>query len=586
MFSEEQLSEIRERISIVEFIGEQVQLKKAGKNYKGLCPFHQEKSPSFIVSPERDTFHCFGCATGGNVFHFLMKLESLSFPEAVERLAERAGVAVASSGPADPAAKQRRETGLEVLRQAAWYYHCYLKNLPKNHEAWAYLAKRQIPESAVEAFHIGYCPTQESGLAGRLEAKGLPREILEKYSLYRGRREFFRGRLIFPIFRHDKKAVGLGGRLFHEKDEGPKYLNSPESEFFKKGELFYGFHLAKNELKRKNQILLVEGYLDVITLHVHGFAQAIAPLGTALTPHHAKSLQRLGAEIVLLFDGDQAGEEASLRALDVLLAQGVIPQIVRLEGGEDPDSYLRRYGRLAFEKKLAERRNLLEELIDKWAASVGRGPAALEQKGRAARRLMALIEKIPDSIVQNLYRRRLAECFDMPEEWLHAPAVRPALRRSGPVKPSPSPARAFSGLPEEEALLEIWLKFPVLREDILQAIEPRDFSEESLAETARAFWELAKSEPYGKTGRFLEVAPPGLLTILTELAMRPDGMDDAATARRSLDQALLRFKERRLKAELQALRSQGPEIHLLHEKVQALSQVLKDKARSYDQGKN
>lgn len=585
MFSEEQLSEIRERISIVEFIGEQVQLKKAGKNYKGLCPFHQEKSPSFIVSPERDTFHCFGCATGGNVFHFLMKLDSLSFPEAVERLAERAGVAVASSGPADPAAKQRRETGLEVLRQAAWYYHCYLKSLPKEHEVWAYLAKRQIPESAVETFHIGYCPTQESGLANRLAGKGLPREELEKYSLYRGRREFFRGRLLFPIFRHDKKVVGLGGRLFHERDEGPKYLNSPESEFFKKGELFYGFHLAKNELKRRNQILLVEGYLDVITLHIHGFAQAIAPLGTALTPHHGKALQRLGVEIILLFDGDSAGEEASLRALDVLLSQGVLPQIVRLEAGEDPDSYLKRYGRLAFEKKLAERRNLLEELIDKWAASVGRGPAALEQKGRAARRLMALIEKIPDSIVQNLYRRRLAEAFDMPEDWLRAPPARQSARRFDSQSQAGEPAKAIGRLPEEEALLEIWLKFPTLRDDILLAIEPQDLSED-LVETARAFWELAKSDPYGKTGRFLEVAAPGLLTTLTELAMRPDGMDDEATARQSLDQTLLRFKERRLKAELQALRSQGPEIHLLHEKVQALSQVLKDKARSYDQGKN
>lgn len=585
MFSEEQLSEIRERISIVEFIGEQVQLKKAGKNYKGLCPFHQEKSPSFIVSPERDTFHCFGCATGGNVFHFLMKLDSLSFPEAVERLAERAGVAVASSGPADPAAKQRRETGLEVLRQAAWYYHCYLKSLPKEHEVWAYLAKRQIPESAVETFHIGYCPTQESGLANRLAGKGLPREELEKYSLYRGRREFFRGRLLFPIFRHDKKVVGLGGRLFHERDEGPKYLNSPESEFFKKGELFYGFHLAKNELKRRNQILLVEGYLDVITLHIHGFAQAIAPLGTALTPHHGKALQRLGVEIILLFDGDSAGEEASLRALDVLLSQGVLPQIVRLEAGEDPDSYLKRYGRLAFEKKLAERRNLLEELIDKWAASVGRGPAALEQKGRAARRLMALIEKIPDSIVQNLYRRRLAEAFDMPEDWLRAPPARQPARRFDSQSQAGEPAKAIGRLPEEEALLEIWLKFPTLRDDILLAIEPQDLSED-LVETARAFWELAKSDPYGKTGRFLEVAAPGLLTTLTELAMRPDGMDDEATARQSLDQTLLRFKERRLKAELQALRSQGPEIHLLHEKVQALSQVLKDKARSYDQGKN
>lgn len=585
MFSEEQLSEIRERVSIVEYIGEFVQLKKAGKNYKGLCPFHQEKSPSFIVSPDRDTFHCFGCGSGGNLFHFLMKLDSLSFPEAVQRLAERAGVQVASSGPADPKARERRDEAFEVHRQAAWYYHCLLKNTPKDHPVWAYLAKRQIPESAVEAFHLGYCPGQESGLAARLQQKGLAREVLEKYSIYRGRREFFRGRLIFPIFRHDKKVVGLGGRLFQEKDEGPKYLNSPESEIFKKGELFYGFHLAKAEIRKKNQVLLVEGYLDVITLHGQGFTHAVAPLGTALTSNHAKTLQRLEAEIILLFDGDAAGEEAGLRALEVLLAQGVTPQIVRLEGGEDPDSYLRRFGRLAFEKKLQERRNLLEELIDKWSASLPRGPQALEQKGRAARRLLALIEKLPDSIVQNLYRRRLAEGFDIPEDWLRGKRPLPERRPAQAARPT---ERRRAWLPEEETILEVWLRFPSLRPEILARVEAEDFYTEELAEIVRAFWELAKTEPYGKTGKYLELVPESLLEMFTELTLRPDGLDEVGTAQFSLEQAVIRLKERRLKEDLQALRgSEDPEkLHIVHEKIQALSLVLKNKARIYGERKN
>jgi len=584
LFSEEQLSEIRERVSIVDFIGEFVQLKKAGKNHKGLCPFHQEKSPSFIVSPDRDTFHCFGCGTGGNLFHFLMKLESLSFPEAVQRLAERAGVAVASSGPADPMARERRDEALEVHRQAAWYYHCLLKSTPKDHPIWAYLAKRQVSEESIEAFHLGYCPSQESGLAARLHQKGLKRETLETYSIYRGRREFYRGRLIFPIFRHDKKVVGLGGRLFQEKDEGPKYLNSPESEVFKKGELFYGFHLAKNEIRKRNQVLLVEGYLDVITLHSHGFAQAVAPLGTALTSSHAKTLQRQGAEIILLFDGDTAGQEASLRALEVLLTQGITPQIVRLEGGEDPDSYLKRFGRLAFEKKLQERRNLLEELIDKWSAALPRGPQALEQKGRAARRLLALIEKIPDSIVQNLYRRRLAEGFDIPEDWLRGKAK--YATRQAPEPPARERRRSF--LPEEETILEVWLRFPSLRPEILAAVEVEDFFSEELGEIARGFWELAKTEPYGKTGKYLELVPESLLEMCTELTLRFDGLDEVGTAKVSLDQAVLRLKERRLKDALQALRGggQAAEIGVVHEKIQALSQVLKNKARIYGETKD
>ena len=585
MFSEEQLSEIRERVSIVEYIGEFVQLKKAGKNYKGLCPFHQEKSPSFIVSPDRDTFHCFGCGSGGNLFHFLMKLDSLSFPEAVQRLAERAGVQVASSGPADPQARERRDEAFEVHRQAAWYYHCLLKKTPKDHPIWAYLAKRQISESAIEAFHVGYCPSQESGLAAHLLNKGISRETLEKYSIYRGRREFFRGRLIFPIFRHDKKVVGLGGRLFQEKDEGPKYLNSPESEIFKKGELFYGFHLAKAEIRKKNQVLLVEGYLDVITMHGQGFVQAVAPLGTALTSNHAKTLQRLDSEIILLFDGDSAGEEAALRSLEVLLAQGVIPQIVRLEGGEDPDSFLRRYGRLAFEKKLQERRNLLEELIDKWSASLPRGPQALEQKGRVARRLLALIEKIPDSIVQKLYCRRLAEGFDIPEDWLLG--KRSIVERRTATQ-APVRDRRRSWLPEEETILEIWLRFPPLRSEIMAQVEIEDFYSEELTDTVRAFWELAKTEPYGKTGKYLELVPESLLEMFTELTLRPDGLDEVSMAQFSLDQAVIRLKERRLKEDLQALRgTQDPEkLHVVHEKIQALSLVLKNKARIYGERKN
>ncbi|HCU24454.1 MAG TPA: DNA primase [Deltaproteobacteria bacterium] len=574
MFSEEQLTEIRERVSLVEFIGEYVQLKKAGKNYKGLCPFHQEKSPSFTVSPDRDTFHCFGCHSGGNLFHFLMKLEGLSFPEAVERLAERAGVSVDSHGPADPEAGRRRSEALELHRQAAWYYHCLLKKTPKDHSVWAYLTQRQIPESAVESFHLGYAPAPDSGLGAHLRKKGFAPETLERYSLYRGRREFFRGRLIFPIFRQDKKAVGLGGRLFQEKDSGPKYLNSPESEIFKKGELFYGMHLAKTEIRKRNQVLLVEGYLDVLTLHLHGFGHAVAPLGTALTAAQGKALQRLDAEIVLLFDGDKAGREAGLRALEILLSQGVAPQAVHLENGEDPDSLLRRHGRLVFEKKLQERRNLLEELIDKSSAALPRGSVELEKKGRTARKLLELIEKIPDSIVQNLYRRRLAEAFDMPEDWLRGIRAKKKPQQAAVVPP---PERPW--LPEEEILFEIWLKFPALRAEIQQALDAEEFSSEAALEISRAFWELAKNEPYGTPAQYLQVVPESLLCYLTALTVKSNGFEEVGLAKMAMNQALARLKARRLREPLRTVKAMSnfDALNLIHEKVQALAAVTKVK---------
>jgi len=584
LFSDEKLSEIRSRISISDLVSEHVQLKKTGKNYKGLCPFHSEKSPSFIVSPDRDTFHCFGCGSGGNLFHFLMKLESLSFPEAVERLADRAGVTLDARGPSDPAQAQRRQRAMEMQRQAAWYYHCLLKKSPQEHPAWTYLAQRQVPREMVETFHLGYCPPQDSGLRLHLKKKGfLPQEI-EDSGLYRKEREFYRGRLIFPIFRGDNKVVGMGGRLINEKDFGPKYLNSGDSEIFKKGELFYGLHLAKNEIRKRNQVIIVEGYLDVIALHAHGYPQAVAPLGTALTQQHGRNLKKFTGETVLLFDGDAAGEEASRRALEILLAQAILPTALRLDSGEDPDSFLRRYGRLAFEKKLSGKRNLLEELIDKWSAALAQGPSNLEKKGQTARQALNLIQKIPDSILQNLYRRRLAEALEIPEDWLQGlKAKAPAAKSSAPV-----PRNWPSWLPEEEVIFEVWLKFPAWHPEIASRLAVDDFSSPEAVELARVFLAQPQRETPIMIGEYFDLAPSGKAEVLSELALRVSGLEDEEIARESFEQAALRLQEKALKRELKSRK--GPqaerEIQEIHEKIHALSQVIKNKERIYGERKN
>ncbi len=581
MFPEEKLAEIRERLSIVELISEYVQLKKAGKNYKGLCPFHQEKSPSFIVSPDRDTFHCFGCGVGGNLFHFLMKLEALPFPEAVEKLAEKAGVEV-KAFKADPRSAQERNQAFEIQRQAAWYYHCLLKKTPRDHPVWAYLTRRQLSEAMVQSFHLGFCPSGDSGLLPHLKKKGCSAEEIQACSLVRNGREFFRGRIIFPIFNHDKKVVGLGGRVYEEKDHGPKYLNSPESPVFRKGELFYGIQLAKNEIRKKNQSIICEGYLDVITLHAYGFTQAVAPLGTAFGPAHAKVLKRLAQEVVLIFDGDSAGQEAGRRALESLLKEGLIPSYVALQAGEDPDSFLRRYGRLVFEKKFQERRNLLEDLIDKASASIPQGPERLVRQAETARKLLALLEKIPDSIVQNLYRRRLAEDLEIPEEWLKG-MVGPA-----PSRPETAKKRAPGWLPEEEMIFEVWLKCPTLRTETTHALEVEDFCSRQAKDLAQIFWEATATEPEGMTGKYFDMAPEGLLEVLSELTLRPNGLEEPETARTCLYEAVYRLKEKRLKQDLQALRkAESPEmLGVLQDKIQALSQVLRDKERIYGERKN
>jgi DNA primase len=580
LFSEETLAEIRERVPVVDFISEHVQLKKAGKNFKGLCPFHAEKTPSFMVSPERQTFHCFGCASGGNVFHFLMKLDNLSFPEAVLRLAERAGVPVEKGAAATPESRERRDRALEIQRAAAWYYRCLLQQTPKTEPVWAYFAKRGLDDSIVERFHLGYCPPSDSGLQAHLLKKGFSPEEIQKSSLYRGPKEFFRGRFLFPIFNHEKKVVALGGRLFNEKDLGPKYLNSPESEVFKKGELFYGLHLARDSIRQSGQAIVVEGYLDVITMHAHGFTQAIAPLGTGFTPHHGKALKRFSSQVILLFDADKAGQDATSRALEILLAQGIFPEIVALDPGEDPDSCLRRFGRLHFEKKLTQRRNLLENLIDKASASIPSGSQHLVQKGQTARNILALLEKIPDSIVRNLYKRRLAETLEIPEAWM-------TTRSPSLPAPPPAPKKRPLWLPEEETIFEIWMKCPDLRGEIIELVDLEDFCTEEAAGLARRFWQEQPSEASEMTGHYFDLAEPGALEVLSEITLRPSGLEETQTAKHSLFDAWYRLKWKKLQNELIRVKTSGAgeEMDLIHEKIQALSQWFKNKARLYGEGK-
>ncbi len=582
MFSEETLAEIRERVPIFDFISEYVQLKKAGKNYKGLCPFHSEKTPSFTVSSERETFHCFGCSAGGNVFHFLMKLEGLGFPEAVTRLAEKAGVAVGSFTPASPESLRRRTRGFEMQRLAAWYYHCLLKKTPKEDPVWAYLAKRQLDEATIEGFHLGYCPPSDSGLMSHLKMKGFSAEEIQDASFYRGAKEFFRGRILFPIFNAEKKVVALGGRLFLERDLGPKYLNSPESEIFKKGELFYGLKEAKESIRKGDQAIVVEGYLDVIAMHSYGFTQAIAPLGTGFTSQHARLLKRLASRVLLLFDGDNAGREASLRALDVLLSHGIFPEGVALDPGEDPDSSLRRSGRLAFEKKVASRRNLLQDLIDKASALKAPGPNDLLEKGQIARRILAYLEKIPDSIVKNLYKRRLAEALEIPENWLKERA----LKTPAPT-PAPATRKRPLWLPEEETIFEVWMKFPTLREEILELVDLEDFCTEEAARLARVFWQAGPAQTPELTGQYFDLAEGSLIEVLSELTLRATGLEEAPTAKQCLFEAWYRLKEKKLKSDLTILKKSGQaeQIDLIQEKIQALSQLIQDKERVYGERK-
>lgn len=592
MISEEKLSEIRARLPISELIGEYVSLKKSGKSLKGLCPFHQEKTPSFYVHDERESFHCFGCGVGGDLFEFLKKIEDISFPEAVSRLAERTEVPVELDGNYSKAEQEERQTLLEINRQATWYYHCLLKKLPPEHEAWQYLNSRRLTQEDVGHFFLGYCPPQDSGLKTHLRAKGFSEAQMTQSQLWRGAHEFFRSRLLFPIFRADRKVVGFGGRQIHERDGGPKYMNSPESALFKKSELFFGLDKAKTTIRKINQCLIVEGYTDVIALHSQGFTQAIAPLGTALTQSHAKKLKRLNSQVVLLFDGDNAGQQATLKALEVLLEQAILPFHITLPPEEDPDSYLRSQGRLALENKLQEKRNLLETLIDNSSRELSTHDNPLAQRGARARELWKLIQRIPETILRHLYRRHLAEAMNLSENWLEE-EFKAEPKRPKQVSPNSLKKKA-PWLAEEEILLEIWLKFPRLRSKIAENLKIEDFWSKTAQNVMAKFWKVEQNSPSLSAGELFSHAPEELLEFLSPLALRSGGLEEESIAEYYLDQTILRLKEKRLRLELASVQKNTSSIDLeqqaeIQAKIKALSQLLQNqergKERNYGQGK-
>jgi len=358
---------------IVEVVGQFVTLKKAGKNFKGLCPFHEEKTPSFMVSQDKQIYHCFGCAAGGNAFGFLMQHENMSFPEALRELAQRAGINLPEKsvqGKGGEEARSENEKIYEIYQLAAEYYSKLYWNEQNGAEARVYFEKRGFTEELAKEFQIGWAPAEWRGLFEYLSKKGFSESLLTKARLVnrsdKGHTyDVFRGRLMFPIHNLQGKIVALGGRLIDKTTEGPKYLNSPENPvFFKRREL-YGLWAAKKHVDRDiPRIIVVEGYLDFLRLYQEGFKNAVATLGTALSDDHVKVLKRFIQEAVVVYDGDSAGQAASLRGLEVFVEGGLSVKLVALPEDLDPDDFLRDKGIDAFSQLIAGAQDFFEYKLE------------------------------------------------------------------------------------------------------------------------------------------------------------------------------------------------------------------------------
>ncbi|MBS3679556.1 DNA primase [Ornithinibacillus massiliensis] len=354
--SDELIEQIRNANDIVDVVGEYVQLKKQGRNYFGLCPFHGEKSPSFSVTQEKQIFHCFGCGKGGNVVTFLMEMESFNFFEAIKHLADRSGIELP-----EHAIKQESSLSKEsqqVLSAHEWLtklYHHLIRYTKDGKVGLDYLQERGITNEAIDTFQLGYAPNTKDFTATFLQKKGFHQQMLVKYGvLTRGQDDSvtdrFRGRVIFPIRNHLGRTVAFGARAMEGQE--PKYLNSPESDMFQKGKMLYNFDLAKKYIRKQNEVVVFEGYMDVITAFQSGVQNVVATMGTAITEVQAKLLRRYAETVVICYDGDNAGVEATYKAAKLLQEIGCQVKIASLKDNLDPDSYINRFGGEAFKREV------------------------------------------------------------------------------------------------------------------------------------------------------------------------------------------------------------------------------------------
>src|SRR5215471_17082971 len=412
LFPQTFIDDLRQQANIVQVVQEYVPLKKIGNTYKGLCPFHSEKTPSFHVHPDKGFFHCFGCNAGGNVFKFLELHEKVSFPEAVRLLAQKVGMSIPETvdGSAADARRdaQTREALQKIHEIAAQYFREQLVG-PAGARARQQLAQRDVPREAIEQLGLGFAPPSRDGLKTRLLAQGFAESTLLESGLLLKRStgiiDLFRNRLMIPICRDTGTVIAFGGRSM-DADQVPKYLNSPETPIYTKGRTLYGLNLSKNAIRQSKFAVLVEGYFDFAQVYQAGFQGVVASCGTALTPQQAQQLRRFTSRVVLSFDPDAAGQGAAAKSCEMLVAEGFDVNIATLPAGEDPDTFVRKRGRQGYADCLKASRPYLEYLLER--AASGHNLNTDEGRVKFLGEMLPVAGRIPDAAMRDRFADRLA----------------------------------------------------------------------------------------------------------------------------------------------------------------------------------
>lgn len=499
-YSDDLVEEVRSRSDIVDVISQYVKLHRRGSNYVGLCPFHNEKTGSFTVSASKQMYYCFGCGAGGNVITFLMNYENATFPEALQELADRAGIELPKQEASAEAKRQadKRSRLLEIQKEAAKYYYALLRN-PRGKQAYEYFRKRELSDETMRKFGLGYSDKYSDDLYRYLSSRGYEDTLLKESGLVsfdekRGGHDKFWNRAMFPIMDVRGKVIGFGGRVMGEGE--PKYLNSPETMIFDKSRNLYGLSIAR--ATKKPQMLLCEGYMDVIALHQAGFDNAVASLGTAFTMGHASLLKRYTKEVYLTFDSDGAGIKAALRAIPILKEAGLTAKVIHMEPYKDPDEFIKALGADEYQKRIDEAENsfffelrVLEQNYDM------RDPESKTAfHNEVARRLLGFSEELE----RENYITATAERYHISYEQL-----RKLVNMLGAKNPGTEPAqtqtvRQKSGMNHKnkredgnhqaQKLLLTWLvERPQLYEQVKNEITPEDFTEELYRKAAVLLYE-------------------------------------------------------------------------------------------------
>ena len=576
------LEDILSRIDIAELIAGYIPLKRSGRNFKACCPFHHEKTPSFMVSPERQIYHCFGCNKGGNAFHFLMEYERMEFPEAVEFLAKKCAVELPEKEKVDSRTTNLITQLYKINELAASFYEGILDS-PAGNAPKDYLLKRGLKPETVKAFKLGFALEKWDALISHLRAKGVSLSLLEKAGLVLSKEgggyyDRFRNRVVFPLIDIKSRVIGFGARVLD--NTLPKYINSPETPLYTKGKNLYGLNLSKDSIRDKDFALVVEGYLDFIMPYQEGLTNIVASQGTALTHEQARALKRYTHNVVIVYDGDNAGELAALRGLDIFIEEEMNVRVVALPEGCDPDSLVQKFGIQDLKSRISEAKDLFDYklgvLKSRYSAKDIIGKAKISQE------MLVTIHKFKNAVIRSEYVKRLAEELRLEEEALleELKKVKDDKSYAGLSPVATQKAAAIN--PTEKLLIKLMLEESELIKRIKEDLEPADFQNEKISRIVSIMFDLVGQGKGVETAKLMNYFDQDDIThLICESTFLPEVSSEEKET--IVNDCILRLKSEKIRQKRQHLHDQiksaqhsGDEMKL-QELIQEFDHLVKKK---------